>query len=1046
MDRSKLRISKACQECRARKIRCDGGEPCQRCQFRDVPCEYRKKARNRMKKGDRLLSAGAGVGTGTGAGARAGTSSNHSDAPNGGSESSFASPGAGSVSASHSASASASGTAATPLPYPHRPSHQPLHPQHLQHPQHQHRRLPHLRDPNTSAPSFSPGAASTASNNARSGLHNPSVAATHRASPSVFIQLYYGPSSNFSLLNSIYHQIEGTQPGQRRRPRARGPSTAASRRTAGATPRTDRADRTETAENTPNGHNRANRVDTGMDRAGIKSEKDVSMMDGGDNPSDGDGHDNEHHDYDDDDDDDEDDDDDDDDDNASTSSLNTGNEDCTPKGVEEIGPGLDLFNNRRLYFGDLAGGSDTSFAIYGNGSFTDGASMFIDRGLAERLLERYLMTFWQILPIWSRDIFRQRLARFYEPTFLLGGNDPDTIIVLLALSLGGSMLEEEMAAQYLYRLAKRWASGLDEMVNVQMVQISLMMSHFASERARPNSSFLLAGTAVRKAVAAGLHKGVLGGSQNNSRSNAHAQEAARQMRITIWSLYFWETWICFSVGRPSSFPESEMDVPFPTEEKLLQSVVTLARIMSKSVACIYRRHHDSLLPLWNEANEIRRELRQFAEKQREDFNVGVIDDPNAGELGVRQTIVSTLYHHTLILTFRPFLVLRAKLQQEDSANHPPPPPWLDTACEYCLDAARHSIAFLIRACERNELCRSIRYHGFFIEGASHVLAFDLLQNKPSRQSSFSWLQLSIRALEMMLPKRQPGVTLPVDIAGNLERMIRSVYPDFRAADMDENSGGSLSHSIPVHPNHTNTHQQQYQQSQHQQYQQQLQQQQQQQAQQQQAQQQQQQQQQQPMSLIGPTSSLDNLAAAAGLGSVGAGSVRGMHAVNGSSGSLGHVNGHGNGAGPVTSTSSIPLPQAPSPLPPPIAPLHNQPNTPNHLSNLASLSGLGDMNSFSGLSNALPPLLFPFTPFGGLDEAVGSSPGQAQHMGIGQGLAGTSAGAATTGGGNANGNESSEDAPADLTAADLGWNFDFGSMNMDAFLSIDPNMQDFIYRS
>lgn len=76
---------------------------------------------------------------------------------------------------------------------------------------------------------------------------------------------------------------------------------------------------------------------------------------------------------------------------------------------------------------------------------------------------------------------------------------------------------------------------------------------------------------------------------------------------------------------------------------------------------------------------------------------------------------ATVYHHTLILTFRPFLVMRATMRQEDSEGagqpHPPPPPWLDTACEYCLDAARHSIAFLIRAFEKNEMCR--------VSGATH---------------------------------------------------------------------------------------------------------------------------------------------------------------------------------------------------------------------------------------------------------------------------------------------------------------------------------------
>lgn len=90
-----------------------------------------------------------------------------------------------------------------------------------------------------------------------------------------------------------------------------------------------------------------------------------------------------------------------------------------------------------------------------------------------------------------------------------------------------------------------------------------------------------------------------------------------------------------------------MDVPFPTEEKLLHSVVTLARIMSKSAACIYRQHYDSLLPLWNSANEIRRELRAFAEQQREDFNFGVVEDPTAGELGVCQTMVSACKFPTL---------------------------------------------------------------------------------------------------------------------------------------------------------------------------------------------------------------------------------------------------------------------------------------------------------------------------------------------------------------------------------------------------------------
>ncbi|KAL1901803.1 hypothetical protein Sste5346_001506 [Sporothrix stenoceras] len=899
MDRSKLRISKACQECRLRKIRCDGGEPCQRCQFRDVACEYRKKARNRMKKSDLLAAAGGSYGA-----SGAASSAHSNDSP--------------------STSARPRGVSSADTP-------------------------------------------SSASGGRNSSLQNHSVAATHRASPSVFLQLYYGPSSNFSLLNAIYHRIEGRQVAA---------AKAEARKKA-------------TAEKT---------------NGGGSSNDNVKTTDSG-----GDGDD---------------------------SSSDSHDEAETTREVEEIGPGLDLFNNRRLYFGDLADGSEPSFSLGGNGSFTDGASMFIDRALAERLLERYLSTFWLILPIWTRDAFRQRLAGFYQASSLLASGDPDTIIVLLALALGASMLEEELAAQYLYRMAKRWSAALDEMVNVQTVQISLMMSHFASERARPNSSFLLVGTAVRKAVAAGLHKGVGGGS---SRGHAAKQspDAARQMRITVWSLYFWEIWLCFSLGRPSSFPESEMDVPFPTEEKLLHSVVTLARIMSKSAACIYRRHHDSLLPLWTAANEIRRELRAFAEQQREDFNFGVIDDPTAGELGVCQTIVSTLYHHTLILTFRPFLVMRATMRQEDSEGagqpHPPPPPWLDTACEYCLDAARHSIAFLIRAFEKNEMCRAIRYHGFFIEGASHVLAFEILHHDAvGREANLPWIQLAIRALQLVMPKHKIGLPFPVDLSGNLERMIQCVYPDFRA---DQVGTGAMLPGIPSI--------------------------------------------QSAIPGVGPAANVPTAGPSGPVNNVVDHDMTGQDGARLYGATAGAAS---NTAGPSPSfvpqhqqsqsaqrsqqqqqqqqppqqlplMNPLPPTMSSAPTPPTISSLGNgmgnsmlnngQNGAPsnNNGSNVNSLN-LTDLSSLSNLSNALPPLLFPFTPFGGLEDSSSANPQggtQSPHVPA----AGGPSGAPGPGGPGNNTPTASalgtDAPPADLTAADLGWDFDFGTMNMEAFLSIDPAM-------
>ncbi|KAA8642526.1 Zn(II)2Cys6 transcription factor [Aspergillus tanneri] len=44
------RIPKACQECRKRKIKCNGASPCKTCDLRGTPCAYRDVTRQRKKK------------------------------------------------------------------------------------------------------------------------------------------------------------------------------------------------------------------------------------------------------------------------------------------------------------------------------------------------------------------------------------------------------------------------------------------------------------------------------------------------------------------------------------------------------------------------------------------------------------------------------------------------------------------------------------------------------------------------------------------------------------------------------------------------------------------------------------------------------------------------------------------------------------------------------------------------------------------------------------------------------------------------------------
>lgn len=132
------RTSKACQECRKRKIKCDGVEPCKTCQLRRTPCIYREIVRQRRKKQKVKLA--------------------DADDHDGASE------------AIRPESSMRQQSPAPSLPHYHRAQ--------------------------------TPG---------KYTFHN-SVSATHMASPSCKVQLYYGPTAHFTLMQQIYRDLVSNQP------------------------------------------------------------------------------------------------------------------------------------------------------------------------------------------------------------------------------------------------------------------------------------------------------------------------------------------------------------------------------------------------------------------------------------------------------------------------------------------------------------------------------------------------------------------------------------------------------------------------------------------------------------------------------------------------------------------------------------------------------------------------------------------------------------------------------------------------------------------
>lgn len=142
--------------------------------------------------------------------------------------------------------------------------------------------------------------------------------------------------------------------------------------------------------------------------------------------------------------------------------------------AEEVGPGLDLFSHRRLYFGDLAGNQNLAVSSLADSS----PLVFLHPSTASRYLERYLSTTYYLMPFVSKDTYRRRLEQLYDDPRSMSLETPDVTIMLLLLANGAAMLEEEQRAESLFKKARANAATFDELVNIQAIQVPLIMISF----------------------------------------------------------------------------------------------------------------------------------------------------------------------------------------------------------------------------------------------------------------------------------------------------------------------------------------------------------------------------------------------------------------------------------------------------------------------------------------------------------------------------------------------------------------------------------------
>ncbi|KAL4998364.1 fungal-specific transcription factor domain-containing protein [Aspergillus recurvatus] len=432
--------------------------------------------------------------------------------------------------------------------------------------------------------------------------------------------------------------------------------------------------------------------------------------------------------------------------------------------VEEASAGLDMLSFRTIFFGIPADPhKDSSRGLGG----VDSQVMFLSYELASLFLDSFLATLYGLLPVWPTEVFRRRLKQLYGPR-PTSSTETHHSVLLMALALGALVSEHHAWGDVLYERVKASCNVLDDTVNIQTVQLFMFMAHFQNEVGRPNSCYLHLGAAARKAISAGLHK-------ESPHGNGDSAECAEERRRTFWYLYIYENWICFHLGRPSSLSRRDVGIPTPQDPFCL-ALLNLSEAMCRSADELYGRHHESLLQMWRIAKSIWDDLRAFDSKMQRALGFGLDKRPQPGSVGVQQTMCITLYYHTILLTFRPFLIFRGRWNQDKTQasegvkTKREIPDWLNQACGYALSAACRTIHFLCESYTANELVRAIRYHSYFLSSSCFALIFDLIHGQDLAASHLPWIHATLKALKSMCP------------ADAVQASIRAIETIFRQLD------------------------------------------------------------------------------------------------------------------------------------------------------------------------------------------------------------------------------------------------------------------------
>ncbi|ROV90901.1 hypothetical protein VMCG_09976 [Cytospora schulzeri] len=398
--------------------------------------------------------------------------------------------------------------------------------------------------------------------------------------------------------------------------------------------------------------------------------------------------------------------------------------------VQEGGPGLDLFLQRSFFFGTASRVDATAFF---KPSSTLSPLVSIEQ--AKFFLKSFKSWSGHILAFFSDAELDKMVHNLYSSEETRPSQTKALTLAILAM--GGLGTSQTDVAEILFARAKYEAVLFDDTVSLQMIQFSLLQAEYNCHMGRPNLSYLNLGIACRKAFALGLHR--------EAANSMARSEDTEKCRITLWCLYYFETWYSMTLGRESSLKMSDISSPFPENQPFIVSLSRLAYIGEMCVKVIYSQRYNSLRQLYMAAEGIHAQLRDYAVTH----GVGSAGFDSHG---------------------RPAFTGPAALQLHNQATN----------------TAQDCIMFCYSQLQKDENCRSSRYHGFFLESSCAVLFFDTLRHPSKYPYNVEYIQMAIQCLDLMV--NDEPITNARNSLKKILRVVEETIAKGKSADMATPTG------------------------------------------------------------------------------------------------------------------------------------------------------------------------------------------------------------------------------------------------------------------